>query len=233
MSAGDQIQTVEEIVSQALPNAIQDPSLRSLLVALKRETMVDINCHQIGRVVGFDATKQTVQVAIQMQRVVYNQTQKTDEKLQFQPLLYSYPLLVDVPVYVPGGGTGTITFPIATGDFCLLLFNDRDIDIWYQGGQVSPPNSGRVHNLSDAFAIVGFHNATNRIADYSTTDVEIRNLAGKIAVAAKIGISNADTSLLLVMDALITALTALNLKTGPSAATQITALQALYQLLLK
>lgn len=230
---GEVIQFLPEVIPPGLPSTIQDPTLRSLLQALKREVMTELNCHQVGRVISFDVNTQKAKVEIQMQRVVYNQTQTAEGKLQYVPAVITYPVLGDVPVFVLSGGTGVMTFPIVAGDDCLVLFNDRDLDLWYVGGQISPPNSGRLHSLSDGLAIIGFRRALNPVSNYSSTDVEMRNLGGKIAIAEKIGISNDSTSLREALDAVITALTALNAKTGPSAATQIAAAQTLISNLLK
>ncbi len=67
------------------------------------------------------------------------------------------PLCVDVPIMFPRGGGYLMTFPIAAGDECLLVFSSRCIDGWWQHGGVQPPLDGRMHDLSDAFAIPGPH----------------------------------------------------------------------------
>src|ERR1035438_9725776 len=43
-------------------------------------------------------------------------------------------LLVDIPIVVMGGGPFIITFPIAAGDECLVIFADMCFDAWYQSG---------------------------------------------------------------------------------------------------
>ena len=67
----------------------------------------------------------------------------------------SMPLLPDVPVIFPRGGGYTLTFPIAVGDECLCVFSSRCIDNWWAQGGVQPPFEQRMHDLSDAFALVG------------------------------------------------------------------------------
>src|SRR6187431_703340 len=42
------------------------------------------------------------------------------------------PLLVDCPVQFPGGGDVVLTFPLKTGDECLVVFASRCIDSWWQ-----------------------------------------------------------------------------------------------------
>lgn len=187
---------------------VPDPDLRALLLAHRSELFAALNCHQVGEIVAFDAAKQTARVQLSIRRVVYNKPQPLGAGLQLDPEFVDYPVLVDVPVFVNSGGGAVATLPVAAGDSCLVLFADRDVDNWFEAGGTAAPNSARLHDLSDGFALVGFRNKTNPVEDYSTTDAEIRNAGGKIQVAAKIGISNDATSLLVCLDALITALTA-------------------------
>ena len=85
------------------------------------------------------------------------------------------PLLVDVPVIFPRGGGCTITFPIMDGDECLVVFSDRCIDFWWQNGGVQETVDPRMHDLSDAFAIVGPQSQAQKISAISTTAVELRS----------------------------------------------------------
>lgn len=173
--------------------SIPVPDLRALLLSLINETSFNINCHQIGTIVSFNAALQTAQVQINMVKGIGTQGQ-----------FAAYPVLLDCPVAVMQGGGGYLTFPIALGDPCLVLFNDRDIDIWWSTGATgSPPNSQRVHDLSDGIAIVGIRSKVNPIVNYSTTDAEFKYNGGSIKVSNKIGISNAATSLLTVLTSLI------------------------------
>lgn len=214
------------------PN-IAEPNLRSVLEQIKREVMTGLNCHMLGTIVSFDGDKQAARVRLNFQTVVYNQPPGSSQTIQPLPTIYAYPVLIDCPVMVLTGGTGVLTMPVAAGDTCLVLFHDRDIDLWYTTGGVVPPNTPRVHDMSDGLVIVGFRSNANPVSDYSTTDIELRNLGGKIGVAQKIAFENAATSLLLTltaaMDTLtlaVTAMTALNLKTGPDASVPIAAVAA-------
>jgi hypothetical protein len=84
------------------------------------------------------------------------------------------PLLVDVPVIFPSGGGFTLTFPIAQGDECLVVFSCRCIDAWWQSGGVQEPLEARMHDLSDGFAIVGPRSQARKLADVSTTNTQLR-----------------------------------------------------------
>jgi len=192
------------------------PDLRSTLTSLKTEIFYDLNCHEIGEIVSFDPATQTASIQLAVD-------------IQDSQAVYRYPLLTNCPVFVLSGGGGCITMPVTAGDSCLVLFNDRDIDNWYTTGNEAVPNSTRMHDLSDGLALVGFRNLSNKIFGYDSTEVQIRNNTGKIAITAdegKIKMSNDVGSLLNAMNKVILALTALNtVKSGGSAATQITAAQ--------
>ena len=124
--------------------------------------------------------------------------------------------------------------PVSPGDSCLVLFNDRDIDNWYESGAVTAPNTARTHDLSDGLVIVGFRHQANPISAYSE-EVQLRHGTTIIGLEydGLIRFQNSITSLKLTLEAIITALTALNGKTGPSAATQISAANTLISNLLK
>lgn len=85
-----------------------------------------------------------------------------------------YPLLVDVPVIFPRGGGCTLTFPVSAGDECLVIFADRCIDFWWQSGGIQEPVDGRMHDLSDAFCIVGPQSQAKKISGISTTAAQLR-----------------------------------------------------------
>ncbi|ELN0131897.1 MULTISPECIES: Gp138 family membrane-puncturing spike protein [Klebsiella/Raoultella group] len=93
------------------------------------------------------------------------------------------PLLVDVPVVFPRGGGCTLTFPVKEGDECLVIFADRCIDFWWQNGGIQEPVDGRMHDLSDAFCIVGPQSQAKKIGGISTSAVELRSDDGSVKLA--------------------------------------------------
>ncbi|SUI40276.1 Gp138 family membrane-puncturing spike protein [Serratia marcescens] len=84
------------------------------------------------------------------------------------------PLLVDVPVVFPRGGGVTLTFPVAAGDECLVVFADRCIDYWWQNGGVQEPVDQRQHHLADAFALIGPQSQAQKISGISTSAAQLR-----------------------------------------------------------
>jgi hypothetical protein len=202
-------------------SSIAAPDMRLVLDTWMNNSALKLNCHRIGTIVSFDSTKQTASVQIASLAVFGDKT-------------VPYPVLTQCPVFVPSGGNGCLTMPVSPGDSCLVLFNDRDIDNWYESGAVTAPNTARTHDLSDGLVIVGFRHQANPIPDYSV-DVELRNNTAIVGLEdnGKISIRNQDTTLKNVMTTLITALNKLDQKSpSGSASVQINDVNVLiYQLL--
>ncbi|ULJ01140.1 translation initiation factor IF-2 [Klebsiella pneumoniae] len=97
------------------------------------------------------------------------------------------PLLVDVPVVFPRGGGCTLTFPVKDGDECLVIFADRCIDFWWQSGGIQEPVDERMHDLSDAFCIVGPQSQAKKISGISTTSTQLRTDDGAAFVEVAVG----------------------------------------------
>lgn len=143
-----------------------EPNLDDLMQTVRDTTSLNINCVNIGKISSFNATLQTAQVQIQIQRV---KSQNPDGSTTWN----SIPLLLDVPVVVLFGGSAALTFPIQAGDSCIVLFNDRDIDNWFATGQVGNPNTSRYHHLADGIALVGINSMQSAISNYLTTGVRL------------------------------------------------------------
>ena len=88
------------------------------------------------------------------------------------------PLLEDVPVHYPRGGDFTLTFPIRKGDECLVVFCDRCFDSWHQSGGIQTQTESRMHDLSDAIALVGVFSQSTKIKDPHTENVQLRHNDG-------------------------------------------------------
>ncbi|MEW9139883.1 Gp138 family membrane-puncturing spike protein [Bacillus wiedmannii] len=120
-----------------------------------------------GIVQGFDAAQGTVSVQPAIQGV----QQAPDGGVA----AVEYPLLVDVPVYFPRGGGCTLTFPISSGDECIVVFSARAIDAWWQSGQVQAPTEPRMHDMADGFALVGPFSQAKMISNVSTAATQLRS----------------------------------------------------------
>lgn len=138
-----------------------EPSLAGLMELAKDSIMSELRCMMPGEIVSFNAEDQTAEARIMLKR------KKGGETLE-------YPLLVDCPCVILSGGSARITFPIKAGDSCLVLFADRDIDIWYAESKAMPPRTSRRHSFSDAFILIGARNKKNKIEDYYSGGIELK-----------------------------------------------------------
>ena len=151
------------------------PELRDVLQAFRREIFSSLRCAMPGIIQTFDPVTQTATIQVAMQMTVWDQVK-------------DYPPLVDCPVVVLGGGPAFISFPINTGDTCLVLFSDRAIDNWYSTGNVVPPAQQRQHSLADGIALVGIRHLANALSNYDATGIGLNgpavNVSGNLNVAA-------------------------------------------------
>lgn len=121
----------------------------SYLQELKAAIQQEIHCALPGVIHSYDAETQTASV----QPVIRDKRSGREYE--------NLPLLLDVPVYFPGGNNVCIGFSVSPGDECLVVFADTCIDAWFRAGGAQNPAFPRRHDLSDGFALVGFRSAVN------------------------------------------------------------------------
>ena len=124
-----------------------DPTLADLLIKIRQDVFYSMNCVQIGKIYSYNSLSNTAVITINFKRLLPDGSE------------LDYPMLQDCPVVMLGGSGARLSFPIAKGDDCLVLFNDRNIDDWHYSGQVRVPPDGCVYLFLDGIAIVGIANA--------------------------------------------------------------------------
>lgn len=227
--------TPETYNAPPLRASIPPPDLNTWGDALLARIFNQLNCHLLGTVAAFHADTQTADIQPVIQRLVPDYSTNPP-----QWVAKTMPLLQGVPVFIPSGGGGTLTFPVAPGDAALVLFNDRDMGNWFVSGSANtPPPTQRAHNLSDGLALIGFRNLTTALAGYSTTDAVLQNGGSQISLATQVRIANQATSLYTVLNLASAAMTVMNnllIDLGaapPAAAPQIAAFATAINALLK
>lgn len=135
---------------------------------------LDLHTAMPGIILSFDKDKQTAVVQPAVQKFFRGQG------------FIEIKQVMDVPVQFPRGGGFVLTFPVAAGDECLLVFSERAIDHWFETGRASPPSDTRTHSLSDGFAIVGVSSLSKVVQNFNASAVELRSLNG----AAKVQIGS-------------------------------------------
>ncbi len=142
------------------------PDLSVVLDEVKRDLALSINCVQIGIIRAFNSDNQTADIEIAIRQVESISEDGTRN-------IREYPMLGRCPVTVLYGGVDYISFGISEGDNCIVFFNDRQIDNWFNSGSGQAPTVSRVHDLSDGIALVGLRPLTNSIEDYLTNGIRL------------------------------------------------------------
>ena len=187
---------------------ITKPSLADLNNAQTRDIFLKFNCHRIGFIENFDPVAMTAKVKISDLAVKETYVGRG---------WWEFPLLVDCPVYMPMTNGKGITYPVSIGDSCIVLFNDRDIDNWFESGNINEPKTPRVHSISDGIVIIGLHSQAKPLENFNNNATEIRFGNTIVSLDDKIKIENSVKNLGVVLDNLIEALINLKVQHGATA----------------
>lgn len=171
----------------------------------------NLRCAAVGSVVAFYPDTATVDVQLVTSQLIQMNTAAPGAPIDIQAIQCQVPLLVGVPIVLIGAGGWTLTFPIAVGDECLVLFSDTELDSWFQnGGLNNVVQSQRRHSLSDGLALFGLRNQKRNLAGYSATDTQIRNDAGTVVI----GLNENDITVVAARDVGVTAARDVNITTA-------------------
>ena len=148
-------------VAQNTNKPLTRAEITDLLREVKKDINLSMNCVNIGTIQSFNAAQQTATIQLNLKSIAYVAPDGTRT-------LQDRPLLLECPVFFPFGGVSYLSMPVAAGDTCIVLFNDREIDNWFVNGGSQAPTSYRTHDSSDAMALVGIKNMQNAVGDYIT-----------------------------------------------------------------
>jgi len=178
-------------MAEKTSRTVADPDLAFFGTLIKRQALLEMNCHSIGTIQSFDSTNQSAKISINYKRTVKGE-------------LADYPPLVDCPVIFLGGGDGHLTFPVEAGDTCLVFFNDRNMDIWVASGNVgAAPDDERAHAFADAIALVGLRAFPHALANFKTDGVGLYFGSTLVELDTKVKIANGTTDLKTLINGLI------------------------------
>lgn len=182
----------------------QEPELKDLLDLFRKNLLLGFNCHHIGAVQSFNSAKQTATATINYKKTFL----KPDSTGVYKTTLEDYPTLIDCPVVVLGGGGASLTFPVAKGDECLVLFNDRDFDAWFQGNTGAAVPTSRLHSFADGIILVGIRSLPNVLKTYDTVRAVLSLGQATVGVGGgggtKVLIGNNTTTLNTLLQSLLT-----------------------------
>lgn len=146
--------------------AAASPKLSDLMNAVMTNVMQQMNCHAVATVQSFTQNANglfTVNATMNYNKTYWQQASDGT----YTPTLVNYPTLIDCPAIILGGGKTALTFPVQAGDQCLILFNDRDLNNWFEGARSGPVASARLHSFSDGIALIGFQQVTAYDPDHA------------------------------------------------------------------
>lgn len=131
-----------------------------LISSIKRNVFSTLNCHGIGKITEFNATKQTCTIQLMQLRKSLETT-------------YAPSLIFDVPLIIYGSNNAYITLPDLVGTTALLFFMDRNIDAFLDTNEAYLPETSRMHNVTDCIAIAGFKTNVTNINNYDVNSINI------------------------------------------------------------
>lgn len=150
----------------------QKPSLVEVIKQSVVNQLKDLHTNIPGIIRMYDSESQTATIAPAIKRVL---STLDGEVEKLTPI--GLPALINVPILFQQSATLCLTMPIEQGDECLIFFSERSIDNWYREGGIQEPSNWRMHDLSDAFAVVGPVSSPNKIQSVSATASQLRTKA--------------------------------------------------------
>ena len=128
-----------------------------------------------GRIVAFNATDQTAEVQICVERIFSSSLAVSTNKVR-KPIK-------GIPVHVVQGGGWSHTFPISVGETCQVSFSQVGYDHWLFEDKdtagtldnVPKPWLKRHFSEDDGFCLVGYNTLPRAITGFSGTNSEWRN----------------------------------------------------------
>lgn len=155
-----------------------DSNLSYTLSQLQEKIFNNINCIKIGKIETFYKEDKTADISICFKKNIYINNKETKE---------DYSLLLKCPVL-----GNHITYPIKKGEYCIVLFNDINLDSWFENSDNQVPYTNETHNIADGIAIVGLNNLINKINDYDLDNIHLRNntrITGDLLVEKNINVN--------------------------------------------
>lgn len=128
------------------------PTLLQTLKNVSGRTSEDIFCMRIGFIEEFHPEDLTAIVRIAAKKTIGQNKDGTQQ-------VRDYALISAKVCYC----TPYATFPLKQGDECLLFFADTEIESWFITGEALPEGYPRMHDITDAVAIVGIRSMPKMI----------------------------------------------------------------------
>lgn len=133
--------------------------------------MADVHTALPAKVLSYDASTQTADLRPQISRYI---APDDDEEAEGARTAEALPDLYKVPVAFPRGGGFHMTFPLAAGDFVLVICSEEPTIAWRAKGREVEPGLDDRHGLNGCFAIPAGYPDTDPIGTApSASDLEL------------------------------------------------------------
>ena len=147
------------------------PDIIQILYSVVEKAGKDLNCIRVGIVQTFYPDDLTADILIANKKTLNLNPDGTQN-------VRDYALVRAKVCYC----TPYLTYPIKQGDECIILFSDREIESWFINGDVNAEIYPRLHDMTDAIAIMGLRSLPNMIqilADtlhlfYGQSDIQLQ-----------------------------------------------------------
>lgn len=154
---------------------------------LEYNIKLEINTMIIVQVLAFYPSTQTVDVQPVIQGIVRdNNGTKTTTTVIGEEITvsdYTLPPVLGVPICYARAGQAMITIPIQVGDTGMLIISQRDLTNWKQNGGIATQGGNQLFDINDGVFVPFVPNMTNKISDYSASNLEIRFGNDKISMS--------------------------------------------------
>lgn len=177
-----------------------DYSFAEMLRLAIENRLSDVHVALPGKVISYDATKQTANIQPMVQRAV-----ATEEESYVGEEM---PIIPSVPILFLRGGGFFVSVPVAEGDTVLLVFSERDPSEWYRTGNNVAPGDKRLHSLAHAVAIPGLFPSFLALSGVGSNLVFGKDTGIRVTVTSsqmQVGGSTDSAALASAVDALATA----------------------------
>lgn len=144
-------------------------SINDVLEQVKSNIFSTLNCHNIGRIIEYNAETNTATIETMILRKFYNEI--------LQPSL-----IMDVPILTFGTKNARITMPNPVGCYVVLLFMDKNIDNFLETGEQHLSPTDRTHSISDCVALLTIDSSVDEQPLYDENALTLSNKQNYIKI---------------------------------------------------
>lgn len=189
----------------------EKPALEDLMRILARTVRLSIRTHVPGKVLAYNPAQNKATVEVQTLQVVRvtdaTRIPSTALAVEGAPPNATATLapiiLTNIPVALPVGALGGVTWPVNAGDFGMLHVSDRSLSAWLLAGAPTDPVLATTHALADSVFYPGVSPDTSPVGvDPAATVVRAgttlklgSNAAAQSAAIAEQLVATVDTAL--------------------------------------